>query len=59
MTLRCAGIEGVHEIVIFFRYEAPADLARPRQLAVVGIELLVQDEEALDLRAGHHFILSK
>ena len=33
--------------------EAAAHLLRPRQLAVVGVELLVQDQEALDLRAGH------
>ena len=33
--------------------EAAADLLRARQFAVVGVELLVQDEEAPDLRAAH------
>src|SRR5436305_693169 len=37
---------------IFFPDEAPAHLARARQLLVVGIELLVQDQEAMDLRVG-------
>src|SRR3954465_1724635 len=37
---------------IFFSDEAPAHLARARQLLVVGIELLVQDQEAMDLRVG-------
>ena len=32
--------------------EAAADLLRAGQLAVVGVELLVQDEEAPDLRAA-------
>ena len=32
--------------------EAAADLARARELAVVGVELLVQDQEAVDLAAG-------
>src|SRR3954464_6956023 len=37
---------------VLFSDEAPAHLARARQLLVVGIELLVQDEEAMDLRVG-------
>src|SRR5581483_6350242 len=36
--------------------EAAPDLLRPRQFAVVGVKLLVQDQEPLDLRAGHHLV---
>src|SRR5439155_18066915 len=34
---------------IFFADEPPAHLARARELLVIGIELLVQDQEAMDL----------
>ncbi len=33
--------------------EAAPHFLRARQFAVVGVEFLVQDQEALDLRAGH------
>src|SRR5215469_7335637 len=46
-----AAIERVDEALIALADEAAADLARPRQLAVVGVELLVEDEKAGDLRA--------
>jgi hypothetical protein len=36
----------------FSRDEAAAHLAGPRELVVVGVELLVQDHEAMDLRVG-------
>ena len=36
--------------------EAAADFLRARELAVVGLEFLVQDQEALDLRARHHLV---
>ena len=35
--------------------EAAAHLLRAGDFAVVGVELLVQDQEAADLRAGHAF----
>src|SRR5690242_5621534 len=45
-------VERLDERAVALADEAAPHLARPRQLAVIGIELLVQDEEALDLRAG-------
>ena len=39
--------------------EAAAHLLGPRHLAVVGVELLVQDQEALDLRARRHLVLGE
>src|ERR1700730_8562425 len=47
------GIERGHERSIQLRDEAPAHFLRPRALAVIGIELLVQDEKAADLGTGH------
>src|SRR5215470_9200612 len=39
--------------------QAAAHLLRTSDLAVVGIELLVQDEKAPDLSAGHHLVLDQ
>ena len=39
--------------------EAAAHFRGARDLAIVGVELIVQDEEALDLRARHHLVLSE
>ena len=36
--------------------EPAADLQGARDLAVVGVEFLVQDQKALDLRTGHHLV---
>jgi hypothetical protein len=45
-------IQGVDQHVVALADEAAPDLRRARQLAVVGVELLVQDQEAADLAAG-------
>src|SRR5690242_6582235 len=45
-------IERLDEFAIALADEAAPHLARPRQLAVIGVELLMQDEKAPDLRAG-------
>ena len=47
-----AAVQRVDQCGVLLPDEAPAHLARARQLAVVRVELLVQDEEAVDLRAG-------
>src|SRR5438552_7418226 len=47
-----ARIEGVDHGRVFLADETAAHLARARELAVVGIELLVQDHEAMDLAAA-------
>src|SRR5688572_21560742 len=44
-----ARVEGVHDGGVLLADEAAAHLARARELAVVGVELLVQDHEAVDL----------
>src|SRR5689334_2548022 len=44
-----AVVKGVDQHGVFFRDERAPHLARARELVVVGIELLVQDEEAMDL----------
>src|SRR5215472_11299369 len=44
---------------VFLRDEAPAHLARARELVVVRIELLVQDEKAMDLRGGERAFAGK
>ena len=49
---RRARVERVDQHRVFFGDEAAAHLARARQLVVVGIELLVQDQEAVHLRVG-------
>ena len=48
-----AVVERVDQRRVALGDEAAAHLARARQLAVVGVELLVQDQEAPDLRARH------
>src|SRR6188508_3035723 len=50
--LGLARIEGIDQHVVALADEAAPDLRRARQLAVVGVELLVQDQEAADLAAG-------
>src|SRR2546429_979154 len=45
-------VQGVHQRAISLPNVAAPHLARARQLAVVGVELLVQDEEAADLGVG-------
>src|SRR5690606_35362936 len=49
-----AVVQGVEQHTVLLGDEAPAHLARAGELAVVRIELLVQDEEAMDLRGRHH-----
>src|SRR5579862_8151813 len=46
---RLAVVQRVDKRLILLGHEAAPQLARPRQLVVVGVELLVQDEEAVDL----------
>ena len=50
VSLTFGGVKAVSD-------EAAADFLGARELTVVGIEFLVQDQEALDLRARHHLIL--
>src|SRR5580765_234476 len=52
VAVRAAGIQGVDQRAVLLADVAPAHLARTRQLAVVGVELLVKDEEAPDLRTA-------
>ena len=47
-----AAVERVHQRGVLLADVAAAHLARAGQLAVVGVELLVQDQEAMDLRVG-------
>src|SRR5690606_13987990 len=42
----------IDQDVVLLRDEGPAHLARAGQFVIVGIELLVQDEEARYLRSG-------
>ena len=51
-TARLPRVQRVDEHRVLLGDEAAAHLARARELAVVGIELLVQHQEAVDLRAG-------
>ena len=50
---RRAVVERLDQRRVALGDEAAAHLLRARQLAVIGIEFLVQDQEALDLRAAH------
>src|ERR1700692_3468776 len=45
-------IQRVDQHAILFSNEVAAHLARARELVVVGIELLVKDDEAVNLRRG-------
>ena len=45
-------VERVDQRRVLLADEAAAHLARARELVVVGVELLVQDQEAVDLRVG-------
>jgi hypothetical protein len=47
---RIAGIERLHQRLVSLGNDPPAHLARAGQFAVIGIELLVQDQEPADLR---------
>src|SRR5690348_13353304 len=49
---RGVGVERVDERPVALADEAAPHLAGARQLAVVGVELLRQQQEAADLRAG-------
>src|SRR3954468_17712595 len=51
-AVRPARIQRVDERGVFLGDVAPPHLARARELAVVGVELLVQDDEPPDLRVG-------
>src|SRR5262249_5398046 len=46
--LAIAAIDRIDDVAIFLVDHAAADLARPSQLAIVGIKLLVEQEEAGD-----------
>src|SRR5260370_25064920 len=47
-----AGIEGLDQRRVLLCDEAPPHLAGASELLVVGVELLVQEQEAMDLRIG-------
>src|SRR5690606_8110456 len=51
-----AVVEGLDQRAVFLADEAASYLAGAGELAVVGIELLVQDQETMDLRGRHHRI---
>src|SRR5690606_11461991 len=53
-TVVAAVVQGLHQRAVLLGDEAPAHLARAGELAVVGIQLLVQDEESVDLGCRHH-----
>src|SRR6516225_5663668 len=48
-----AEVERAHQRGVTLGDETAPNLLRPRDLAVIGVELLVQDEEAADLGARH------
>src|SRR4051794_17430491 len=52
-----AGIKRRDQGGIALRNEAAAHFLRPRDFAVIGVELLVQDEKAADLGAGHRVLV--
>src|SRR5450759_3101390 len=54
-----AVIERLDQRAVTIGDEAAADLLGAREFAVVGVAFIVQDEEALDLRARHHRVLSE
>ena len=54
-----AVIERLDQRAVALRDQAAADLHGAGELAVVGIELLVQHQEALDLRARHHLLVAQ
>src|SRR4029453_241547 len=47
-----SSVQRIDQRRIFFRDIAAPHLARTRELVVVGIEFLVQDQEAVNLRIG-------
>src|SRR5882762_2672039 len=56
-TARLVRVESVDQNRVLVCDVAASHLARARELAVVGLELLVQDEEAPDLRVGERGVL--
>src|SRR5574343_572461 len=54
-----ARIEGIDQHLVFFRDEIAAHLASMGQLVIIGVQFLVQDEEAMDLRVGNHAVVSQ
>ena len=57
MNWRLAAVQRVDQHRVLLGDEAAAHLARARELVVVGIELLVQDQEAAHLRVAQHGIV--
>src|SRR2546426_12204755 len=51
-TARLVRVESVYQHRVLVSDVAASYLARARELAVVGLELLVQNEETTDLRVG-------
>src|SRR5260370_19488376 len=58
-TARLVRVESVDQHGVLVSDVAAPYLARARELAVVGLELLVQDEEAPDLRVGERGVLGE
>src|SRR5882762_8397068 len=56
---RLVRVEGIDQHGVFLGDVAAAHLARARELAVVGVELLLQYEETVDLRVAQRRVGSK
>src|SRR5258708_268134 len=56
---RLVRVEGIDQHGVFFADVSAAHLARARELAVVGVELLLQYEEAVDLRVAERGVGGK
>src|SRR3990172_1505988 len=54
-----AAVERLHQGGVLLGDEPPPHLARARELLVVGIEILVQDQETVDLGVGELGILGE
>src|SRR5213078_2488881 len=52
-------VEGLDEGRVLLADGTAAHLARPRDLLVVGVELLVQDQELADLRPLEHLVVQQ
>ena len=57
VLLGLAGVQRVHQHLVLVVDVAALDLAGARHLAVVGVQFLVQHQEAADLAAGQAFVL--
>src|ERR1700680_1775105 len=57
VRLACTGIERGDQRSVAFGNEAPAHFLGAGDLAVVGVELLVQNQEPADLRANHGLLV--